>query len=60
MSEISTTIKYVAPKMEIGTSCLICDSFVPLEHWRPSHAEFRICEECKKRLMKLLYGGEDG
>ena len=37
---------------DIGTSCQICDSFIPI-----AGTEYypRICDECKRRLKKLLY-----
>ena len=41
-------IEIVNSSMQIGTSCLICDSFIPVTY--PC-----ICDECKKRLKKLLY-----
>lgn len=37
----------------IGTNCQICDAFIPLVGARYDYP--RICEECKKRLKKLLY-----
>ena len=37
----------------IGTSCQICDSFIPIISIKDGYP--RICEECKKRLKKLLY-----
>ena len=37
----------------IGTSCQICDSFIPIITTKDGYK--RICDECKKRLKKLLY-----
>jgi hypothetical protein len=37
----------------IGTSCQICDSFIPIINTKDGYS--RICDECKKRLKKLLY-----
>ena len=35
----------------IGTKCQICDAFIPI-------IGMSICDECKKRLKKLLYPTE--
>ena len=57
------TIKVEPHPCQVGTSCIICDEFIPLGygcygHYTPAT---RICDECKKRLKKLLYGeAEDG
>ena len=40
---------------EIGTSCMICDEFIPL-HFYDSVP--RICAECKKRIKHILYPPE--
>lgn len=37
----------------IGTRCQICDSFIPIINIKDGYP--RICDECKKRLKKLLY-----
>ena len=60
MSEIDT-ITVEAHPIEVGTNCLICDRFIPLGYgfygYYPSVV--KICDECKKRLVKILYkGGE--
>lgn len=39
--------------LAIGTSCQICDSFIPIIDIKDGYP--RICEKCKKRLKKLLY-----
>ena len=38
---------------KIGTNCQICDAFIPIINIKDGYP--RICEECKKRLKKLLY-----
>ena len=43
-----------SPVMVTGTTCQICDEFIPL--YGHLQAYSRICNECKKRLKKLLYG----
>ena len=43
-----------SPKMVVGTKCQICDGFIPVYEYQ--HAYPRICNECRKRLKKLLYG----
>lgn len=37
----------------IGTSCCICEDFIPIYsvHGTPD----RLCDECRKRLKELLY-----
>lgn len=42
----------------IGTSCQICDSFIPIIDIKDGYP--RICEKCKKRLKKLLYESHEG
>lgn len=37
----------------MGTSCQICDALIPIIDIKDRYP--RICEECKKRLKKLLY-----
>ena len=49
----SATIKAVDSSAQIGTSCQICDSFIPIINIKDGYP--RICDECKKRLKKLLY-----
>ena len=47
----NVTIKAVDDSTQLGTNCQICDTFIPIVMgWYP-----RICDECKKRLKKLLY-----
>ena len=41
-------------RMVTGTTCQICDEFIPVYEYQ--HAYPRICNECRKRLKKLLYG----
>lgn len=50
----NVTIEVEAIPAPIGTSCQICDSFIPIISARDGYP--RICDECKKRLKKLLYG----
>lgn len=38
---------------QIGTTCLICDGFVPV--YDPLDTRIRVCGECKKRMMTWLY-----
>ena len=49
----SITMKAVDISGQIGTSCQICDSFIPIISIKDGYP--RICDECKKRLKKLLY-----
>ena len=52
MSEIvSVAIKSQEP--QIGTTCLICDGFIPLG-WCQSSYVPRICEKCKRKLNRIL------
>ena len=46
-------MKVVDFPAQIGTSCQICDSFIPIINIKDGYP--RICDECKKRLKKLLY-----
>lgn len=48
------TIKAVDFSTQIGTDCQICDSFIPIIDINKDGYS-RICDECKKRLKKLLY-----
>ena len=43
-----------SPIAVVGTTCQICDGFIPVYDYRRVYP--RICDECKKRLKKLLYG----
>ena len=57
------TIKVEPHPCQVGTNCIICDEFIPLGFWGYGSyiPTIRICDECKKRLRKLLYGeAEDG
>ncbi len=47
-----------SPIMIAGTTCQICDGFIPVYEYQ--HTYPRICNECKKRLKKLLYGESEG
>ena len=47
-----------SPIMVAGTKCQICDGFIPVYEYH--HAYPRICNECRKRLKKLLYGESEG
>ena len=49
----NTKIEAVDFSAKIGTSCQICDSVIPIIDIKDGYP--RICEECKKRLKKLLY-----
>ena len=49
----SVKIEAVDFSAEIGTSCQICDAFIPIISATGGYP--RICDECKKRLKKLLY-----
>ena len=53
-------VRYVnsSPKAVVGTTCQICDGFIPVYDYRRVYP--RICDECKKRLKKLLYGESEG
>ena len=47
-----------SPITVVGTECQICDGFIPVYEYQ--HAYPRICDECRKRLKKLLYGESEG
>lgn len=47
-----------SPIIVAGTNCQICDGFIPLYEYQ--HAYPRICNECRKRLKKLLYKESEG
>ena len=49
----SITIEAIDSLAQIGTSCQICDSFIPIISVMGGYP--RICDECKKRLKKMLY-----
>ena len=46
-------MKAINTSAQIGTHCQICDSFIPIINVKDGYP--RICDECKKRLKKLLY-----
>lgn len=46
------------PKVVAGINCLICDGFIPVYEYQ--HVYPLICNECRKRLKKLLYGESEG
>ena len=50
----SITAHLNSSRMVAGTACQICDEFIPLYGHQQAYS--RICNECKKRLKKLLYG----
>ena len=47
------TVTNSSTKVSVCTCCLICGFPIPIPS--PYQASPRICDECKKRLMKLLY-----
>lgn len=47
-----------SPKVVAATNCLICDGFIPIYEYQQAYP--RICNECRKRLKKLLYGESEG
>lgn len=47
-----------SPIMVAGTECQICDGFIPVYEYQ--HVYPRICNECRMRLKKLLYGESEG
>jgi hypothetical protein len=51
------TIKDEPHPCEVGTSCMICEGFIPLGfgYYGCYIPTTRICNECKKRLKKILY-----
>lgn len=51
------TIEVEPHPCEVGTSCIICDGFIPLGFgcYGSYIPTARICDECKKRLKKILY-----
>ena len=51
------TIKVEPHPLQVGTSCMICDDFIPLGfgYYGSYIPTTRICDECKKRLKKILY-----
>lgn len=38
---------------QIGTTCLVCDGFIPVDDVAKIHPQ--VCDECKKRIMMWLY-----
>lgn len=53
--EIYTVAKGIYTPVEIGATCIICDTFIPVnEFYIPL-----ICLECKKRLKDLLYNDKE-
>lgn len=52
--ELVSVSKNVNVPIEPCTSCQICDSFIPIISARDAYP--RICDECKKRLKRLIYG----
>ena len=58
------TIKVEPHPCQVGTNCIICDEFIPLGfgYYGSYIPTTRICDECKKRLKKILYEdvAEDG
>lgn len=52
------TIKVEPHPCQVGTNCIICGEFIPLGFgcYGSYIPTTRICDECKKRLKKLLYG----
>ena len=42
----------------IGTSCFICEEFIPID-WLSGGDTQRICLECRKRLREILYPTAD-
>ena len=52
------TIKVEAHPVEVGTNCIICGEFIPLGYgFYGNYAPVvKICDECKNRLIKVLYG----
>ena len=49
----TVTIANSSAEYSLCTVCLICGNAIPIQS--PYHASPRICDECKKRLMKVLY-----
>ena len=49
----SKTIKVEPHLYQVGTSCMICGDFIPIRFGYIQTT--RICDECKKRLKKILY-----
>lgn len=51
------TIEFEPHPCQVGTSCMICDDFIPLGfgNYVSYIPTTRICDECKKRLKKILY-----
>jgi len=47
-----------SPRMVAETKCQICDDTIPLYYLEVSYP--RICNECRKRLKKILYGESEG
>lgn len=58
MSEYNFETFEVEPHpYQVGTNCMICDDFIPLGfgYYSSYIPTTRICDECKKRLKKILY-----
>lgn len=51
------TIKVEAHPVEVGTSCIICHEFISLGYGFCGNyvPTVKICDECRERLMKILY-----
>ena len=47
--------KYDASVVQACTLCLICDKTIPVYYF---NAPPQICDECKKRIKKILYPPE--
>lgn len=43
------TLKVEPVPIEYGIDCLVCGAFIPMTRYP------KICDECKRRLMRMLY-----
>lgn len=43
------TLKVEPVPIEYGIDCLVCGAFIPMTRYP------KICDECKQRLMRMLY-----
>ena len=54
------TIEVKATPAKVGTNCVICDGFISLVYgyYGCNIPATKICDECKNRLMRVLYDKE--
>ena len=50
-NSMTITITGEATEASFGTSCLVCDEFIPL--YSPFDRGQKICEKCKRAILKM-------